>query len=90
MTSPLDQLKTCTDRDNLRSKLQALCDPLGAVIELDIFLIEQAGHHQALCCWRMQSEKENTRIMREWGVGRFGGELISVVDLEPVVLNLPT
>jgi hypothetical protein len=82
MTSPLDPLKSCADLDNLRSTLHALCAPFGVVAELEIFLLEQAGRHQAMCFWRMQSEKENTRVMQAWGVGRFGGKLVAVVDLE--------
>jgi len=87
MTSPLDALKTCTNLDSLRSTLQALCAPLGAVAELEVFRVEQAGHLQVMCVWRMQSEKENARIMQTWGVGRFGGELVAVVDVTPVTLN---
>ena len=87
MTSPLDPLKKCADLDNLRSTLQALCASYGTVGQLDIFVVEQAGHHQAMCFWRMQSEVENAQIMQAWGVGRFGGELVAVVDLAPVALN---
>jgi hypothetical protein len=90
MTSPLDSLKTCTNLDHLRSSLKALCAPLGTVAELDIFLVQQAGHHQAMCFWRMASENENARIMQAWGVGRFGGELVAVVDVAPVALSALT
>jgi hypothetical protein len=89
MTSPLDSLKKCTDLDNLRSTLHDLCEPIGKVAELEIYLVEQAGRHQAMCFWQMGSENENARIMQKWGVGRFGGELVAVVDLEPVALNSP-
>jgi hypothetical protein len=84
MKPPLDQLKTCADIGSLRSRLQTLCAPLGVVAELAVFLVEQAGHRQAMCFWHMQSEKEDAQVMRVWGVGRFGGELVAVVDLEPV------
>lgn len=90
MTSPLDALKKCTNLDSFRSTLQALCAPLGTVAELDIFLVEQAGHHQAMCFWRMQSDTENARIMQAWGVGRFGAELVAVVDMVPGTLNVHT
>jgi len=84
---PLEQLKTCNDPNHLGSTLRDLCAPYGTVAELGIFLIEQAGHHQAMCFWHMQSEAENVQIMQAWGVGRFGGELVAVVDLAPVALN---
>ena len=34
-----------------------------------------------------QSDKKDRRIMREWGVGRFSGELVAVVDLYPIAMN---
>jgi hypothetical protein len=82
MNLPLDQLKRCTDIDSLRSKLLTLCAPFGTVAQLDIFLAAQAEHRQALCFWHMQSAEEDALLMREWGVGRFGGELVAVVDLD--------
>jgi hypothetical protein len=82
MTLPLDQLKRCADIDSLRSTLLDLCASFGTVAQLDIFLAAQADHHQALCFWHMQSPEEDALLMREWGVGRFGGELVAVVDLD--------
>ncbi len=90
MKPPLEQLKTCADLDSLRSTLHVLCAPLGTVAELEIFLVDQAGHHQAMCFWHMQSKDEDARVMRDWGVGRFGGELVTVVDLEPKEPEYPT
>jgi hypothetical protein len=90
MKPPLDQLKTCVDLDSLRSTLQTLCAPLGTVADLEIFLVEQGGRHQAMCFWHMQSEKEDARVMQAWGVGRFGGELVAVVDLESATPAGPT
>jgi len=82
MTLPLDQLKCCADIDSLRSTLLALCAPFGTVAQLDIFLAAPVDHHQALCFWHMQSPEEDALLMSEWGVGRFGGELVTVVDLD--------
>lgn len=65
----------------MRSALLALCASFGAVAQLDIFWVEQAGHRLALCFWHMQSPCEDARLMRAWGVGRFGGELVAVVDV---------
>ena len=90
MTPPLEQLKACADLDSLRSTLHILCAQFGTVAGLEIFLIEQSGRHQAMCCWHMQSEEEDARVMKEWGVGRFGGELIAVVDLDSNATGSPT
>lgn len=90
MTQLLDQLKTCVDLDCLRSMLLALCAPFGTVDQLDIFLTDQTEHRQALCFWHMQSPEEDAQLMREWGVGRFGGELVVVVDLASHTRVAPT
>ncbi len=36
---------------------------------------------QALCFVRMASEEEEQQLMSGLGIGRFGGELVVVVDL---------
>jgi hypothetical protein len=78
---PLGQLKRCTDMESLRLALLALCARFGAVARLDVLPASQGGHPQALCFWRMQSPEAESRIMQAWGVGRFGGDLVMVVDL---------
>jgi len=90
MTLPLGPLKTCTNLNSLRSTLLGLCAPFGTVAELDIFLTTQAGQHQALCFWHMQSQEEDARLMRAWGVGRFGGELVAVVAMDADKRASPT
>lgn len=36
---------------------------------------------QALCFLRMESAEQELQLARELGIGRFGGELVLVVDL---------
>lgn len=79
----LAQLSHCTDVASLHPTLQDLCARFGKVARLDVMPVEQAGHQQALCFWRMQSPEAEEKIMRSWGVGRFGGDLVMVVDLSP-------
>lgn len=45
--------------------------------------MDQAGRHQAICLWRMQTPEAQERLKREWAVGCFGGDLVLVVDLAP-------
>lgn len=82
-SAPLHQLGACTDMTSLRSALSALCARFGAVAQLDVIPMDQPGHPQALCLWRMQSPEAQDRLRREWGVGCFGGELVLVVDMAP-------
>lgn len=82
MTTPLDQLKACRDIRSVRPALYSLCERFGSVARLEVVAADQAGHHQALCFWRMQTPEEERRLMRALGVGRFGGELVTVVDLD--------
>jgi hypothetical protein len=79
----LAQLSLCTDVASLQPTLQDLCARFGKVARLDVLPVEQAGHQQALCFWRMQSPEAEEQIMQTWGVGRFGGDLVMVVDLSP-------
>ncbi len=79
----LAQLNNCTDVASLRPTLQDLCSRFGVVARLDVLPVEQAGHQQALCFWRMQSADAEVQIMQTWGIGRFGGDLVMVVDLSP-------
>jgi hypothetical protein len=79
----LAQLNHCTDVVSLRPTLQDLCSRFGVVARLDVLPVEQAGHQQALCFWRMQSAEAEVQIMQTWGIGRFGGDLVMVVDLSP-------
>ena len=49
---------------------------------LDILAASQAGKRQALCFLRMVSADQENQLMRELGVGRFGGDLVVIVDLQ--------
>lgn len=78
----LASLKNCTDIHTLRLAMQTLCESFGSITRLDIVAASQAGKRQALCFLRMDSELQEQRLMRELGMGRFGGDLILVVDLQ--------
>ncbi|WP_296919746.1 hypothetical protein [Polaromonas sp.] len=53
----------------------------GSVARLDILAARQEGKRQALCFLRMDSVEQEQQVMRELGVGRFGGALVVIVDL---------
>lgn len=81
-TDELDRLGRCPDMTALRSALGDLCARFGSVTQLNILPATQAGKQQALCFVRMSSPEEERQLMSGLGIGRFGGELVVVVDLQ--------
>ena len=77
----LDQLQQCPDIPTLQTVLKKMCERFGSVKQLNILPAAHAGKQQALCFLRMASEEEEQKLMSGLGIGRFGGELVVVVDL---------
>ena len=77
----LDQLQQCPDILTLQKVLKNMCERFGSVTQLNILPAAHAGKQQALCFVRMASEEEEQKLMSGLGIGRFGGELVVVVDL---------
>ena len=77
----LDQLQQCPDIATLQTVLGTLYSRFGSVTQLNIVPAAHAGKQQALCFVRMASEEEEQQLMSGLGIGRFGGELVVVVDL---------
>jgi len=77
----LDQLQQCPDIATLQTALRNMCTRFGSVTQLNIVPAAHAGKQQALCFLRMASEEEEKKLMSGLGIGRFGGELVVVVDL---------
>ena len=81
MNNALEPLKNCADVSTLRSALYSLCARFGSIARLDILAAGQAVKRQALCFLRMDSPEQERELMSELGVGRFGGDLVVIVDL---------
>lgn len=81
MQQELQQLKNFADIGTLRPALYSLCSRFGAIKRLDILAARQSGRRQALCFLRMDSLEQESHLMSELGVGRFGGDLVVIVDL---------
>lgn len=81
INNSLDRLKNCPDIKSLKLELYALCSRFGSIARLDILTARQAGKRQALCFLRMDSAAQEQKVMSELGVGRFGGDIVVVVDL---------
>ena len=84
MSSPeLDPLDGQHDLAGLRAALHDLCSRFGSVRHLTILPANHVGRQQALCFLRMASSEDEARIMTALGIGRFGGELVLVLNLRP-------
>ena len=79
----LNQLNFLTDDiEYLRCELRRRCARFGTVKQLDIVESFQSGRRQAICFLRMSTAAEELALARELGVGRFGGELVIVIELD--------
>ncbi len=78
----LGDLSACADIATLRPALLELCGRFGVVQRLDVLTASHEGTQQAICFLRMGSDAEEQALMRALGVGRFGGELVFVIDLQ--------
>ena len=88
MSNPeLDQLDGRHDLAGLRVALHELCGRFGSLRHLTILPANHVGRQQALCFLRMASSEEEARIMTALGIGRFGGELVLVLNLRPSQVN---
>lgn len=79
----LEELRGCEDVSALRSALQEACAAFGSLRRLDILTSVHEGTQQAICFLRMATEEQEQALMKALGVGRFGGEVVFVVDLQP-------
>ena len=88
MSNPeLDHLDGRHDLAGLRVALHELCGRFGSLRHLTILPANHVGRQQALCFLRMASSEEEARIMKALGIGRFGGELVLVLNLRPSQVN---
>ena len=81
METTLEQLNGYPDIGALRSALLSICSRFGSIARLDILAAGHAGKRQALCFLRMDSAEQEQQLISELGVGRFGGDLVVIVDL---------
>lgn len=77
-----EELRECADVPTLRRALQDMCEPFGAIRRLDVLTSTHEGRQQAICFLRMATPEQEQVLMKLLGVGRFGGEIVFVVDLK--------
>jgi hypothetical protein len=81
MTS-LDQLRHYPDVATLKPVLREICEEFGRVTRLDVLTSLHEGTRQAICLLRLESPEREQALMQTLGVGRFGGEIVFVVELD--------
>jgi hypothetical protein len=81
----LDRLRHCPDVATLKPALHRLCEKFGRVTRLDVLTAIHEGTRQAICFLRLDSPEKEQALMQTLGVGRFGGEIVFVVDLNSSV-----
>ena len=66
----------------LKKELRAICSAYGVVARLEVLVANQVGKRRALCFLGMQTTEQEQTVMRELQLGRFGGDVIAIVELE--------
>ena len=69
------------DDGSLKPALREMCAQFGQVTRIDILTMAEAGQRRALCFLRLESEAQEARLMASIGVGRFGNDVLVVVEL---------
>lgn len=79
----LDKLQhRCRDVSTLKPALHRLCEKFGSVARLDVLTAMHYGEKQAICFIRLVSPEKEEELIQTLGVGRFGGEIVFVVELD--------
>ena len=79
--SALADLRQYNDVNSLKSALHQLCSEFGRITRLDILTAMHEGTKQAICFLRMERPEQEQLLMKSLGVGRFGGEVVFVLNL---------
>lgn len=79
--NPLDRLRHCPNVATLKPALHRLCEKYGKVTRLDVLTSIHEGTRQAICFLRLDLPEHEQLLMQTLGVGRFGGEIVFVVEL---------
>lgn len=83
--STLAELRQYSDVASLKSALHQLCSEFGRITRLDILTAMHEGTKQAICFLRMERPEQEQVLMKSLGVGRFGGEVVFVLNLNVLV-----
>jgi hypothetical protein len=85
VVSTLAELRQHSDVPSLKTALHQLCSEFGRITRLDILTAMHEGTKQAICFLRMERPEQEQQLMKSLGVGRFGGEVVFVLNLNTPV-----
>lgn len=71
----------CRDIGSLRCAVSELCAEFGKVTRLDIFTMGEGEKRKALCFLQLEFQGQESDLMNSLGVGRFGDDVLVIVDL---------
>jgi len=80
--SALAHLSQHSNVNSLKVALHQLCSEFGRITRLDILTAMHEGTKQAICFLRMEKPEQEQQLMKSLGVGRFGGEVVFVLNLD--------
>ncbi len=80
--SALAELRQHSDVTTLKTALHELCSRFGRIARLDILTAKHEDTKQAICFMRMEQPEQEQKLMKTLGVGRFGGEVVFVLNLK--------
>jgi hypothetical protein len=78
----LHELQQYSDAKGLTPALHNLCNKFGLVENIVIFTAKHEVTTQAICFLKLTSEEHEQAMMASLGLGRFGGEVVIVVNLK--------
>lgn len=67
----------------LKDRLHALFSRYGQVLRLDLVRADQGNAQRVMCFLRMSTPEQEQAVVDALGMGRFGGDLVMVVSLQP-------
>ena len=87
MNLDLESLRHCADADCLKPLVHSICSGFGEVMRLDVLVSSQVGKRRGLCFLRLATLEQEQSLMRalhsQVQIGRFGGDVVLIVDLLP-------
>ena len=80
-------IASCGDAASLRAAVSELCTEFGKVMRIDIITMTEAEKRRALCFLQLESQAQESKLIANLGVSRFGNDVLLIVDLPPRAMS---
>jgi hypothetical protein len=84
----MKMLAGCKDVANLRPALNELFTEFGEIARMEILTMTQPGKRQALCFFQVETAAQEQQLMANFGVTRFGDQLLFILDFPTEQTNI--